>query len=51
MAGGDWLRQGGTNYGTLDGPAGPTKVPRVVRGGPLAAATTGPGGPIMGDRL
>jgi len=29
---GDQMWQGGTNYGAMDGPAGPVKVPRVVRG-------------------
>ena len=26
----DQLWQGGTNYGAMDGPAGPTKAPQVV---------------------
>ena len=44
---GDQMWQGGTNYGAIDGPAGPTKASQSATsgpGGPTAAAITGPGG-------
>ena len=43
----DQLWQRGTNYGTMDGPAGPTKALQVVRG-PPAAVITGLGGTSCG---
>jgi len=48
---GDQMWQGGTNYGTIHGPAGPIKATKSATSGPggqPAAAITGPGGPIMG---
>jgi len=48
---GDQMWQGGTNYGTIHGPAGLIKATKSATSGPEgqpAAAITGPGGPIMG---
>jgi len=39
---GDQLWQGGTNYGAIDDPAGPPKIPQP------AAAVVGPGGHFLG---
>ena len=47
---GDQLWQGGTNYGAMDGPARPTKVPQVVRGTTCGSHNRS-GDRLWGDQL